>query len=335
MDHAKYAKKFADKWGTEYELLSQYEGSTEKVSVRHTRCGQIIEKNASEALRYGCVHCSRKENILKTRDSRKSQAELREDFNRRLHDKFGSKYTLIGEYVDAKTATRLRCECGREFNVRPDDLLYNSRGCNCAYWKKRAEKKQRRPKPKPEPLWTHEKYVRRVKEIWGDEFEVVSQFAGISKKIAVTHKTCGQTYEKSADSLIRGHGCLACSRSGESGGTMVIKKVLDDMKVNYSREVKLPGCMYINQLLYDFAVYDRSGDIVLLIECDGEHHFRAKQRTGGIEKLQRVQRRDEAKNEYCKRHALPLLRLKYTIVRGNKAYDKVRERIQSCLSGKV
>lgn len=34
MDHKKYAKKFTDKWGTEYELLSEYEGSSNKIKMR-------------------------------------------------------------------------------------------------------------------------------------------------------------------------------------------------------------------------------------------------------------------------------------------------------------
>ena len=125
----------------------------------------------------------------------------------------------------------------------------------------------------------------------------------------------------------KGHGCLPCSRSGESAGVTLVRRALDELELKYKREVKLAGCKYINSLLFDFAVIDKTGDIKFLIEYDGKHHFRSKQKTGGLERLYLIQKRDKVKNDYCLMNDIALLRIKYTIAKGDNAYLRVKKRI--------
>lgn len=340
MSPQEYAKRFKEKWSTAYELKSEYLGSAKLVKIHCRACGKEYDKPASEALRYGCVHCSRKRNMDKGRRTQSDPTRLTIAFVKRLADKFGSKYSLIGDYVDARTTTRLKCnECGREFSVRPDDLLHGPRGCDCAFWKAREEAKQRsaerRAKPKPEPVWTEEKFLQKVEAIWGDEFEVLSRFIGISKYITVRHKLCGNVHEKEAGDLIDNHGCRYCSRGSNSAGVRVIARVLNDLGLAHKREVKLEGCELERPLSFDFIVYDDEGQHCL-IEFDGEQHFRMTQRFGGQQKLELVQRRDAAKNEFCKRNGIPLLRISYKSVerRGERAYPIVRGEITEFLARK-
>lgn len=57
---------------------------------------------------------------------------------------------------------------------------------------------------------THEQYIAEVKEIWGDEYQVLTTYTGSKYKVKVLHKECGTTYEVRADGLLAGYGCQQC-----------------------------------------------------------------------------------------------------------------------------
>lgn len=50
----------------------------------------------------------------------------------------------------------------------------------------------------------------------------------------------------------------------------------------------------------------------LIIEYDGEHHFRPMEMWGGELKFHVIQENDNIKNEYCRNKNITLLRLPYT-----------------------
>lgn len=322
-----YKQRFIEKWAAALILQSEYKGSAKPITVLCMTCGSSCDKPAGEALRYGCVHCSRKANVKRGREARIRPDNLTALFITRLREKHGDKYRLIGPYVDAKTAVRLQCSCGREFSARPDDLLYGPRGCNCARWQHKPEKPK---KPPAEPKWNEEKFRAKVQAIWGDEFELLSPFINTSDRITVRHKGCGKEHMKYAGDLLKNHGCRYCSRNSMSAGVMYIMRALNDLGMHYEREVKLEGCQLQRQLAFDFGVY-KDGMLLFLIEFDGEQHYRMTQRFGGEEKLTKLQQRDAVKDSYCMEHGIPLLRISYQSVQrqGTKAYGLVKDQVET------
>lgn len=63
---------------------------------------------------------------------------------------------------------------------------------------------------------------------------------------------------------------------------------------------------------YDFILLDDNFHPYRLIEYDGEQHYRAIEYFGGEENFKKLQKNDKVKNEYAKRHNLPLIRIPYT-----------------------
>ena len=57
----------------------------------------------------------------------------------------------------------------------------------------------------------------------------------------------------------------------------------------------------------------------LIIEFNGEQHYRAKEEWGGEKQLQWQQRRDAALRDFCKRERIRLLEIPYT------DFDKIDE----------
>ena len=50
----------------------------------------------------------------------------------------------------------------------------------------------------------------------------------------------------------------------------------------------------------------------LVIEYDGEQHFQPNEYFGGESELNYRKQCDEIKNDYCRKHHIPLIRIKYS-----------------------
>ena len=65
-------------------------------------------------------------------------------------------------------------------------------------------------------------------------------------------------------------------------------------------------------LKFDFAIlYNK--DVIGVIEYDGKQHFEPIDFFGGVDGFRKTQTRDEIKNNYCKEHNVPILRIPYTM----------------------
>lgn len=71
-------------------------------------------------------------------------------------------------------------------------------------------------------------------------------------------------------------------------------------------------------LSYDFAIYE-SGEVKILIECQGQQHFFPVEMFGGEEQFAKQQLHDELKRKYALEHKIRLIEIPYTM----DTYDKV------------
>ncbi len=104
-----------------------------------------------------------------------------------------------------------------------------------------------------------------------------------------------------------------------SSSVLKIKSILDENKVIYKQEVGFEKCVDKKMLYFDFAIYEdiQMNNLIGLIEFDGSQHFFASSlysdsKISSIEVLHRTQRHDQIKNNFCKKYAIPLLRIKYS-----------------------
>ena len=89
-----------------------------------------------------------------------------------------------------------------------------------------------------------------------------------------------------------------------------------------------PDCKYKNVLPFDFAILDKNNNPILMIEYDGEQHYRPVN-FGGIsdeearENLRLTKKRDKIKTDYCKKNNIHLLRISYN------DFDKIEKILDS------
>ena len=130
---------------------------------------------------------------------------------------------------------------------------------------------------------------------------------------------CGNQIEISSHSLVTGNtqscGCL------KSKGETLISLFLTNNHISFEREYNFSDLKDQIALRFDFAI--KKDDKLKLIEFDGIQHFKP---TFGIENFQDNQKHDEMKNQYCKKHNIPLLRLNYL-----QTKEEIQEEIKKFL----
>lgn len=121
---------------------------------------------------------------------------------------------------------------------------------------------------------------------------------------------CGNELDVNQVDLQRGHtkscGCV------KSYGERIVQEILQKLNLNYKKERTFNDCINpkTNQKLrFDFYLPDYN----TCIEYDGEQHFKYSN-TGwnSKENFERVQYRDNVKNQYCEEHNIKLVRIPYT-----------------------
>lgn len=115
-------------------------------------------------------------------------------------------------------------------------------------------------------------------------------------------------FSSSWNNFFGGRRCPICK---DSRGEEVIRKFLVERNINYIREYRFYECRNIRPLPYDYAILDDKQNIKLLVEYDGELHFKTVDFFGGDKQFNYRKRNDEIKNIFCQKNKLQLLRISY------------------------
>ena len=199
------------------------------------------------------------------------------------------------------------CECGNEFETRFSDFVYQDkrrcRDCSNAILRKN------RSIPYDE--------VKKVIEIYsGSGCKLLSkEYVNIHEKLSILCK-CGKTFQTSFSKFKFKNKimCNDCSMS-TSNGEFRVKQYLEKNNIAFKEEFKIDECRNERPLPFDFAIFDGESNLNMLIEYDGEFHFKpagfSEDEKKMNKKLELQQYRDEIKNQYCKDNNIPLLRIPY------------------------
>lgn len=101
-----------------------------------------------------------------------------------------------------------------------------------------------------------------------------------------------------------GHRCVKCS---ESKGEREITRILNQYNIKNISQYKFDDCKFKQSLPFDFYLPDYN----ILIEYDGEQHYKIFDYFGGLDKFVDTKIRDTIKNEYCNKNNIKLIRIPY------------------------
>jgi len=276
-----FKKEVYDLVGNEYEVLSKYINNNTKLKILHNKCSNKYYVTPTSFLSgERCPYCFG----LKKKST--------EEFKKEVYDLVGDEYTVLGEYKgNMKYILIKHNKCGNEYKTYPNTFLSGKRCLICSGLKKKST----------------EEFKKEVYNIVNDEYTILGEYINNNTKIEILHNKCGNKYYVRPSDFLQNKRCPYCK---QSKGEKKICDYLDKLKIPYKRQVTFKDCKYKNNLKFDFQIITNNNNIIVLIEYDGEFHFK---NFFYEENLKNQQIRDEIKNNYCKNNSnIHLYRIKYT-----------------------
>jgi hypothetical protein len=203
----------------------------------------------------------------------------------------GDKYDYTKtEYKNTRTKIVIGCKNHGFFEITPDNHLRQKQGCwNCFLDK---HKLIRLPVER----------VENLKKIHNNKYS----YTDLSVSKGFINIECPEhgVFNQYLYFHEYGHGCPECNSS--SKGEDKIKMILDNSGVEYFRNYCFDDCKRTKKLRFDFYI----PDINLIIEYDGEHHFK-ENKYFGEGNLKYISENDKIKDGYCLEKNINLLRIPY------------------------
>ena len=160
-------------------------------------------------------------------------------------------------------------------------------------------------------------FIKELEKIHGDKYNYNKvDYVGNKKKVCVVCNKCGQEFWQRPNDLLNGHGCPKCSASK---GEEKISKFLKEKNIKF---IYNKACLdFLGKLKPDFYLPDYN----LVIEYDGEQHFKPIEIFGGVERFEKTQELDALKTQLCEEHNIKLIRISYT------QFNEIEEIIDSII----
>jgi len=292
-------KEFREIHGDAFDYsLVDYKDSNTPVEIICNSCGYRFSQRPSKHLRIPkgrCLKCKRNPRIL-------TDEEIINDLNI-IHN---NKYSYPN-FKYSKTTDNILVMCPEHGEF---EITYGSHksGAGCQKCAKVYS-------------YTTEEFIEKVSYVHDFKYDY-SQFVyvnGKTKSTIICPKH-GPWQQKPSDHM-QGYGCPVCC---SSKGELRIKKFLEKNSINFEPQYTFDDCRNINKLPFDFGVLDEDGNLICLLEFQGEQHYRAVRFSKMsdeqmIKKFNDTVFRDAIKKEYCEKNQIPILYISY------KDLDKVEE----------
>lgn len=137
------------------------------------------------------------------------------------------------------------------------------------------------------------------------EYKLLStEYEKSNKKLLIQCNKKHEPYLASWNDFQQGCRCPYCN---ESKGEKRIEEFLNINNISYIPQYRFKDCKFKNTLPFDFYLLDYN----VLIEYDGEQHYKIKDIFGGLDGFVDRIIRDTIKNEYCKKNNIKLIRIPY------------------------
>lgn len=244
--------------------------------------------------------------------------------DRARKDLTGNKYGRLrvvemiwGNYKERKkTQVRCRCDCGNEIIVFADNLTSgHTKSCGCFQQERRHEirLKDYSGMVSPSGITLVERTCKR------------SPNGNILWKCRCG--MCGSEFLAEPYMILNGH-ISSCGCRKISSREYLIRSYLTELNIPFKTEYIISDCNLVMPLRFDFAIFSgEDGELLKLIEYDGEQHFYPVEPFGGEPGFRNTLQRDNIKDNYCLAHGIQLKRLSYCL-----SDAEIKEQILDILS---
>lgn len=269
-------------------------GNTEKTIFICKTCGEEYFSNLYQVLhdnRHQCKKCT-------------SKKWSNDEFLNKVKEVRGEGYIFMEEYKGSQKNIKVKhVECGYEYYVTPDAFLNQKQQCPKCQGKIELNLELAK-----------EKLSKMAK---CNDYEILDGNRNINNNyiLKIKHLKCGTIFKSNYSSFINNDSnCPVCKGYKNE---INISNILKTNNIIFESQYKFHDCRYKNPLPFDFAIFDKSGNLKFLIEYQGEHHYMPI-KFGGVSDeraeihFDMVKRNDKIKYEYCKNKNINLVLIPYT-----------------------
>lgn len=299
-----FIRRAKDVWGDRYTYdKTVYTTNKAKVIVTCPKHGDFKAIAYDFLQGHGCYDCGVDTVTMKRRTSQ-------EDFIAKCKAVHGEKYDYSQTvYQGKRKRVTIICREHGPFKQWPNNHL-NGEGCK---WCKRDMQKD---------LFSmgRDEFIIKARAVHGDRYDY-SKVAYVNNKTNVT-VICpdhGPFEVMPQDHINKGNGCPICQTSK---GETAIHVWLDAHGIKHEWHKPIHTPMAIGKrkkFVADFYIVSLN----LIIEYNGEQHYKAKKEWGGEKQLQWQQARDAALRRYCEEKKIRLLEIPYT------DFDRIEEILEN------
>lgn len=282
----KFIKQVKDLTNNDYKVLGEYVNAHTFIEMVHKECGTTFRVTPNKFISHNqrCPVCTK---IRRIEESRFSQDEITNLFNE-LGD---GEYTILGEYKGTdKLLTIKHNTCDFIWDVYPTNFIHHNSRC---------------PKCSGHYMDTNI-FKEKLKEQYGDEYTVLSEYEGSNNNIIIHHNKCNYSFQTKPANIISGSGCTYCSSSKNEKEMF---RVLYKNNIVFEKEKHFYNFTTENGVYYRYDYY--LPEYNTLIELDGEQHFRPIEFFGGEEYFKQRVFYDNMKDKYAKDNNIQLIRVPY------------------------
>lgn len=226
-----------------------------------------------------------------------------------IRDLTGNKYGYLtvakptNKRIQRKVVWKCLCVCGNECEVLSTNLTSGrTHSCGCMQYKIVAQH-YREKAPKQGDIINGTKIL---------DVSYKPDCRGFNECYVLGRcNFCNEKFWAKKTLLVNG-SVKSCGCIKRSYGEALISKILDENDINYEREKTFQDCYFQNvhnKCRFDFYINNK-----YLLEFDGRQHFDNCNNTStwfNDEAIERIKKRDNYKNEWCKSHNVPLIRIPY------------------------
>lgn len=282
-------EQFIDKLCEKYNIssesfeISKYRGWDKPIDFTCNLCGvkkRVIASSLTRKTKYICKCYNFSEEWHKKRKAFQNWLETQNNFE------------ILEDFSGLRKNLRVRCKKCKAEQKRSVDSLIKNQGCQI------CELKQGKRK-------THKQFCKEIEELYGEEYEVLTEYKTAYEPVLLRHNLCGKIYKTKPHNILMNKGghCPICGI--KSKGEKQIINFLEKNKIRYEQQKRLPQ---FKKAPYDFYLPDFN----LLIEYQGIQHFQPVDKFGGKPTFLRQQEIDKEKKRIAFEENFNFLEIKYT-----------------------
>lgn len=267
-----------------------YKSSHEYVKIICPIHGLFTQVPSAHLAGRGCSLCGFIQSANSTRNSL-------DDFIKDAKKIHGKKYDYSQAiYSNSSLKLTIICPTHGPFKQTPGHHIHSTQGCPaCANRDMDLEK-----------------FIKRAYQIHGNKFDYSEGiYLGARKFIRIICAIHGP-FNQRAYNHLNGRGCVLCVDAMNSKGVRKIETWLNKNNVLFEREKSFPDLVSAKRgnksLRFDFYL----PTLKVLIEFDGEQHFKANMHWGGEKAFLELVANDKKKNDWAKSNGYQMIRISFS-----------------------